>query len=437
MSNNNGWSANGENIPVVQPHTKIKHLLLEQYVTDLIDTLHSSGRYGVQTFTFIDGFCGGGVYLDEENKTHWYGSPIRLINAVRAGHEKSQRKYSEPINIKFIFIDEKIEHLQCLKNFAMTQAGLENLTDSEEHIFNSSFDHQRIEQCEFICGEFEKHINECVLKASLRKGHSLFFLDPYGWSDIYLESFRKINSLNKSEIIYTFMTDFIKRFVFAKDGKERETFKKIFETEPEGYFNNQQLKNLDQFGEQSFYRNELMRLLRNKGGAKRITTFALINKIDDRVLYYLVHISGHTKAIEVMKEGSWVYNNLKYQFHYDIYGYGFRTSEYFQKNQMEIKFDINQDPDDFCRGRLIKQILDEIVENYNDGITFKEICNLTLETNPATRSHYEQSLNYLRENKDIDILDRNGKKTQRSQLQNTDIIKKSTSKQLFIPGLEW
>ncbi|NES83196.1 MAG: hypothetical protein F6K10_18310 [Moorea sp. SIO2B7] len=63
-----------------------KHFLIltEQYVRDLIYTLYGkSFPHGIKTFTFIDGFCGGGIYQGPESSNHWYGSPIRLIKAVR------------------------------------------------------------------------------------------------------------------------------------------------------------------------------------------------------------------------------------------------------------------------------------------------------------------------------------------------------------------
>ena len=46
-----------------------------------------------------------------------------MINAVREGYLKSGRTY--PLNVKFIFIDKKKDHLKCLKNIAMSQAELD------------------------------------------------------------------------------------------------------------------------------------------------------------------------------------------------------------------------------------------------------------------------------------------------------------------------
>jgi three-Cys-motif partner protein len=87
------WAVDGQEIPDIEPHTKTKHLLIEQYVSDLIYTLFGTGLRGVTNFTFIDGFCGGGIYNDKDSHTCWVGSPIRLINAVRQGYLKKNLSF--------------------------------------------------------------------------------------------------------------------------------------------------------------------------------------------------------------------------------------------------------------------------------------------------------------------------------------------------------
>lgn len=80
---NIAWSADGSVIPEAEPHTKAKHYIIETYVVNLIHTLYGKSRHGVTNFTFIDGFCGGGLYKDPQEKDMWYGSPVKIIQAVR------------------------------------------------------------------------------------------------------------------------------------------------------------------------------------------------------------------------------------------------------------------------------------------------------------------------------------------------------------------
>ncbi|NEO99015.1 MAG: three-Cys-motif partner protein TcmP [Symploca sp. SIO2E9] len=317
------WSTDGIYIPYIDPHTKAKHQILEEYIKNLIFTLYGKGRYGVTKFTFIDGFCGGGIYNDKDNNNHWYGSPIKIIKAVREGYVKSRRQFR--LDVKFIFIEKKQDHLDCLKNYAMPNAGLEELVDEHIHEFNSEFG-TRLEQCEFRCGEFEDLVNECLFKVDIRKGHSFFLLDPFGWTDVSMESIRKINSLAGSEILYTYMIDFIKRFLSERYGKQKHGFQEILEAD--GYYESANLANLDRTGQQWYLRNESMKLFRERGQAKYVFTFSLIPRGEVIVLYYLMHLSKNLTALEVIKESFWEENNLDYQYCFEVYGHGFRTADF-------------------------------------------------------------------------------------------------------------
>ncbi|MGD1715620.1 hypothetical protein [Dapis sp. BLCC M172] len=72
MSNSKAkWGADGSELPTIDPHTKAKHQIIEEYIENLIITLYGKTRYGERTFTFIDGFCGGGMYDDQESSRKW------------------------------------------------------------------------------------------------------------------------------------------------------------------------------------------------------------------------------------------------------------------------------------------------------------------------------------------------------------------------------
>lgn len=122
------WSPDGSELPTIDPQTKAKHQIIEEYIENLIITLYGKAKYGEQTFTFIDGFSGGGMYSDQEHSKKWEGSPIRIIKAVRSAYNKCKRKY--PLNIKYIFIDNKLNHIDCLKNYSMLEAGLIDLLNN-------------------------------------------------------------------------------------------------------------------------------------------------------------------------------------------------------------------------------------------------------------------------------------------------------------------
>jgi three-Cys-motif partner protein len=412
------WSADGSTIPTIDPHTKAKHLIIEKYVEDLIITLYGKGRRGVDTFTFIDGFCGGGIYKDNESiSKEWFGSPVRLIRAVQEGYRKADREYA--INLKFIFIDDKQNHIDCLKNYVMPKAGLEEFAQSEN--------------CEFIRGEFEDHVNYCVLKADERKGHSFFLLDPQGWTDVSMQSIRKITSMRKSEILYTFMMDPIIRFItkIQTDEKQKRNFEEVLEAKD--YYKEADPSQIIKVGMQCYLRQESMRLFREKGNAKYVFSFAAVPRGDTRVLYYLLHISKSLTALEVMKDSFWEENTLGYEYFFNVYGFGFRTVDYYHRNQQRLRFEIEKTKDQECI-ELLSRDLGRVLESHPDGITFREASEKTMELNPARKSHYEQYIRELREDQLIEIV-RDGKVvTNKSpDLRRKDIIRKSRVRQLILP----
>ncbi|MBD2148765.1 three-Cys-motif partner protein TcmP [Pseudanabaena sp. FACHB-1277] len=412
------WSADGSHIPTIDPHTKAKHLIIEKYVEDLICTLYGKGRRGVDTFTFIDGFSGGGIYKDDESENkEWLGSPVRLIKAVQEGFKKAKREY--PINVKFIFIDDKQDHIDCLKNYVMPKSGLDELSQPKDCEFNY----------EFICGEFEKNINYCVFTAEQRKGHSFFLLDPQGWTDVSMQSIRKITDMKKSEILYTFMIDYIIRFIAGREDSLKRGFEDVLEAD--GYYQEARNSKLTSSSVQLYLRQESMRLFREKGKAKYVFSFAAVPKGDTRVLYYLLHLSKNLTALEVMKDSFWEENTLGYEYFFNVYGFGFRTVDYYERNQMRLKFEKSKDQE--CI-ELLDRDLGRILESHPDGITFREASEKTMELNPARKSHYEQYIRQLREDQLIEIV-REGKviNSKSPDLRRKDIIRKSRARQLILP----
>lgn len=415
------WSADGSSIPSIDPHTKAKHQILEEYIKNWIITL-AKGKWGVRTVTLIDGFCGGGIYDDPDSKTEWEGSPIRIIKAVQAGLDFVKNQMSKPnydLDFKFIFIDKKQKHLDCLKNYAMPKSGLEKLAFSDK--------------CEFIAGNFEDLINLCTLKLDCRKGHSFFFLDPFGWTDVSMDSIRKINSLKGSEILYTYMIDFIRRFLTERDRDLRNAFQNFLEAD--GYYENVNSYSMDKPGEQCYLRNESMRLFRDRGRAQYAFTFSLIPKGDLLVKYYLMHLCNNITALEVMKKTFCEYNNLDYQFHFEVYGTGFKTAEFYEQTP-DLQFDITGNVYDLCV-KKIEPVIKNLVQHNQEGISLGEISKLSMEFTPASKEYYISHLNQLRIEKELEIIRKDKKtgvfkRTTDKKIRNSDVVKLTKIKQLFL-----
>lgn len=432
MSNKPSWSKNDQGKPRIDAHTKAKHKVIETYIENFICTLYGKGRKGITDFTIVDGFCGGGDYLDSESGS-WRGSPTRIIEAVRSGYERASRNYN--LDIEYIFIDEQKNHIDYLKSISLPSHGLEKLACTGSEVTQIGDFGSLTESLTFYEQEFEKIAQDIILPSWNDKRFYFFLLDPCGWTDVTMNTIRQINSHKKSEILFTYMIDSIRRFGLTK---QRDILDRTFEAQ--GYFS-EKFKDYEVEHEQQYFRNEIIRLFRDKGKAKFVFTFALISdsisklaqkpikRDSNRVLYYLIHLSNHERAVEVMKESFSREKNLIYQYYFEVYGYAFRSSEFYQRDQLDLRLDnINVDDNDFCVGILAKQIVNSKLID-DKGILYGDLRRLTVEKNPSLKNHYELLICQLRDEGEIEILRKNkfGKyqiTTARQKYKKDDIVQR-------------
>lgn len=237
---------------------------------------------------------------------------------------------------------------------------------------------------------------------------------------------QKIMSLNKSEILLTFMIDFIRRFL-----SNREDSLKSFDNrlDAKGYFLKANIDGIDTLPQQAYLRDETLRLFRDKGNVRYVYTFGML-KTSTIVTYYLIHFANHRRAQEVIKDTLWRYNNidLSYQFSYGIYGLGFRTPEYFEESLR--LFDIKSENHKQCVIDMQKGIIPLIYE-HKDGVRFRDLVDLTIQMNPANLEIYKDFIVKSREDMELKVK-RNGKDSKARHLKPDDIIIKSNDKQYFL-----
>ncbi|MCY4610653.1 MAG: three-Cys-motif partner protein TcmP [Gammaproteobacteria bacterium] len=82
----------GDEPPKIELHSLAKHRVYEEYLTHYIQVLNANPRIPKFRLTLIDGFAGGGVYINPQDNSLYPGSPLRLIKAAEAA--------SAAINVK-------------------------------------------------------------------------------------------------------------------------------------------------------------------------------------------------------------------------------------------------------------------------------------------------------------------------------------------------
>lgn len=399
------WSADGSHLPNVHPHTKIKHRVLESYVQRWVETLTGHGAHGVKVMTLIDGFCGGGVYKDGGQL--WEGSSVRMIRKLEEGlsHVRQRKPYYK-LDYEFIFIDSELEHTQCLE-LQLKTAGY------EQYLKNG--------KCRVITGKFEENLQYCLERVRVRKGYSFFFLDPHGL-DVTPFIVREILNLGRSEVLFNHMLSGLVRILKHREGKYKGFFE---EFEAADYYRDQDIDNSDFRIRQAYLRDQALKLFRTQGAAKFAHTFALMSN-PRTVLYYLIHLASSPTALSVMRDTTWLQNNLDYQFHYGVYGVGYRTLDDVDAN-LKI-YNIEERNIEFCVNQLSDQLMEFLIER--GDVSFRQLYFSTIQENPATRSLYVQAVNQLQDTGEL-IAIREGRITSSRVIQTKDVIKRAKYKQLF------
>ncbi len=404
------WSADGKELPEIPTYAKAKHLVLQEYLKNWIEVICGHCAVGPRKLTLIDGFCGGGMYRD--NDQLWEGSALRMIRMVESGLENVQKRkeWYKP-DIQYIFIDDSIEHTKCLKL----------------QLQNAGFGHYLVSgKCQIITNDFLEELDNCLNTVRAGGGYSFFFLDPFGL-DISPSVVRKIIALRRSEILLTHMLSGLVRILSRR---EEEGYKKFFnEFEADEYYR-EIADQKDFLTRQAYLRNQGLLLYRQEGNAKYAWTFAIMKNMKT-VEYYLIHLSSNPTALEVMKSTLFKHNNLEYHYHYGVYGLGFRELEFYENN-LNV-YNIEQKNIKDCVDDLTEQLM-QLVYEQEDGIKFQELYLSTTQTNPATKFLYMISIAQQRMEKDIKLI-RNGKITRSKNLKPDDLIIKSKDTPIWITGL--
>ena len=264
----------------IQKHTKVKHMILKEYLKAWFPILgHTHDE-----IIYLDGFAGPGKYKKGEP-----GSPVIAIQT--AIEHPSIHKFG---TIRFIFIEEEKIYGECLKKELKQK--FRNLQPNivyEVEIGNFS------EVLPKKLDEIKKRIKQVT--------PILAFIDPFGYSDTPADSIDKLLENDKCEILLTFMTQFINRFVEMK--QYESIFNKLF-----GKNAWEEVKAIKEDENRLNLLTDIyVRQLKEKGFIY-VRPFKMIDNSRKR-LYDLIFVTKNKKGLEKMKESMLkVAQNEEYSF---------------------------------------------------------------------------------------------------------------------------
>jgi three-Cys-motif partner protein len=276
---------------VIEEPTKIKHELLKQYVAVWMKILFSTNKkFGrPQLVTYFDGFSGPGEYYCDEQKTATCsGSPVlvaKIANDLIAADK--QRKVA-------IFCIDR--NKKCIDSL---QAILDGINTNQQPWVTYQ-------------GDFEQQINSIldeVDKSAVRDYPMFFFVDPFGYSGFSMNTLKRILSYPRSEIFINYMVYDVVRF-WEQDHAEQSMLE---------LFGSEEYRDVDKSQKpeerQLFFLNLYCKNLHNIALAKYVMPFRVNTPGQGvRPRYYLIHVSQHFKALEVMKDNMARVSDVDYRF---------------------------------------------------------------------------------------------------------------------------
>nr|VFJ99302.1 MAG: three-Cys-motif partner protein [Candidatus Kentron sp. LFY] len=393
--------------------------MYEEYLQHYIRVLSLNPNITVFPLVLIDGFSGGGVYTDPRDNSLYPGSPSRLLEAAKAGAalanlDRQQREIHTPLTLQaeFFFIEKKPSNHEYL-NWYLSQQDFAPRFDKD--IF-------------LLKGEFTQRLDGIIqhIEKRGRKRRCLFFLDQYGYKDVPFGKIRAIFSrLPHAEIILTFSTDAAINYISdsGDDPRWRKPFERIglpkerIDKMQEEKQDNKDWRQLIQFG--------LHQDICLQSSAKFYTPFFIKSDKSNRS-YWLVHLSNHEKARDVMTELHW---DLKNHFsHYGgpglwMFGYDPRKDPEIA-DQLDLFGKTEYSFDETAKDRTQQAILEQLpklIREFPDGIPYLALYRRVANTTPATLEHIEKIATLLLQAKELEARGPNNKR-RRSRIEKNDIL---------------
>jgi three-Cys-motif partner protein len=411
------WSVGGRPAEL-ERHSEAKHELLRAYLTKYLRTLVATPRQDVVRATIVDGFAGGGLYVRCGTSEILPGSPLICLEAVTEAKAlielEQQRRKPIALDVDFFFVDSDPSAV----------AFLIDVLQERGHRPNEDGSRVRILQ-----GDFKDHaakIIAFIAQKSARVGRSIFILDQYGYSEVPATLLRRITAtLPRSEIILTFNVD---SFLTYASEENRRRFLEKTGIDP---FAGRSLEEIRAARDwRLFIQRTCIGDLQADANAQFFTPFFLRPERGHGDIW-LVHLSQHVKARDVMTEVHWAGKNFVHPggSGLDMLGFSARVArtDAGLLEAPEIEFDA------IARERTLAALMQEIPEQLSPiairfGDFFARHCNGT----PATREIMAQAVFSLAREGDVELRTPAGHgRRQASAIDDADTVKLSHQTRFF------
>lgn len=408
----------------IQQHSVAKHRILQAYLAAYFRTLLSSPKREVLKLTLVDGFAGGGLYVHNDTRELVKGSPFIFLDATREAEYLINKDRRKPVKLQVdYFFTEADRHAHLHLDKVLREEGHGDRIGNGIYLQHARFQDKADSIIEFI------------KKKSPKNGRSIFALDQYGYKDVPTHLVRKIfDSLPSAEVIMTFGVDSFMNFA-----SDRAQVKNLLDglglPDIFGGRSVEEIKCSDRDW-RLFLQSTLYRRLVENCSARHFTPFFIRNR-GGHGDYWLIHLSQHHRARDVMTEVHWANNN--YFIHYggagldmfQMVGYDpVHDAAYLGQSPLGFEFD------DVARRASIAALNEHIPRHvYADetGISFGELFATTCNGSPASAQIYRESIADLLGQGAIEVVGADGtKRRSAAQIKNNDQISPPQQRALFL-----
>ena len=409
---------------VIQQHSIAKHRILQSYLAAYFQTLVSSPSQDTLRLTLVDGFAGGGLYIHNDTQELVKGSPLICLNATKEADFLINRDRRKPVklDVSYFFVEaDRHAHLHLDK--VLRDEGYGSALGDTIHLRHAKFQDEADSIIEFI------------RRKSPRNGRSIFVLDQYGYKDVPTALIQKIfRNLPSAEVILTFGVDSFLNFASDK-GLTKELLNDIGVPDILQGRTIEEIKSSERDW-RLFIQSSLYRKLVARCGAKHYTPFFIRNN-KGHGDYWLIHLSQHHRARDVMTEVHW--NNNNYFIHYGGSGLDMFQMVGYDPNYdstLSGQFELGFEFDDVARGASITSLREQIphmIYSHDEGMSFGELFATTCNKSPATADIYRSAIDELIEYKVIEVISDDGvRRRSAQQIKPSDQIMPPDQRRLFL-----
>jgi len=387
----------------IAPHSLTKHQVLVDYLIRYFQQrlLNARGRDRIR-ITLVDGFCGGGLYQLETSGTLVDGSPVRMLQAVEEASLKINQDRLKHVlfDVQFVFIDKDKNALSHLRE-VLTQRGYAHAIGATIHIVHAEF------------GVAVETVLDRIAAHTPRSGTALFFLDQYGYTEVPLSLIQRIFARARdAEVVLTFH---VSSFATYTNNELARKISSTLQVDIFKHLGGRSIEDIkrDDADWRRFIQAALYEALVDGCGAQFFTPFFIRGSGAGHGEYWLVHLSQHPRAQDVMKQVHWQHSN--HFMHYGGAGLNMlapQTMGFLQEFDGGFRFD------DIARTTSDKELVIQLARCIADQSAptsfaqlFAETCNGT----PATASMYKDALATLIAEGDIAVRSIDGKTRYRSR----------------------